>query len=265
MIGSRQGRGEDTGPAQPAPSPQLRLPVLAGRRALVTGASSGIGRATAARLAHAGAAVLATGRDRYALEALAKEVDSVGLALHHQPADLTDPDDRAHLVEAVHGHLGALSILVHSAGVYRRGATAEASLTDLDEAFAVNVHASYALTQMLLPDLMNTHGDIMFVNSTQGLSAGAGVGQYAATKHALRAIADSIRAEVADAGVRVCSVFPGRTATPMQQQIFLAEGREWNPDLLIQPDDIAGVVTFALAVPDRAEITEIMIRPTRRL
>jgi NADP-dependent 3-hydroxy acid dehydrogenase YdfG len=243
---------------------QPHRPDLTGRGALVTGATSGIGRATALRLAKAGASVLATGRDPHALASLAKEADGLGLALRGHPADLTDPDDRERLVEAVRDDINGLSVLVHSAGVYRRGATADAALADLDDQFAVNVQAPYALTRMLVPDLVRTHGDVVFVNSTQGLSAGAGVGQYAATKHALRAVADDLRADIGTAGVRVCSIFPGRTATPMQERTFQAEGRVWNSDLLIQPDDVADVIAMAVALPTPAEVTEILVRPARK-
>ncbi|OHV36127.1 short-chain dehydrogenase [Pseudofrankia sp. EUN1h] len=231
---------------------------------MVTGASSGIGRAISLRLARDGARVLATGRNEQALESLVKEADSVGLTLDHFPADLTDPDERAGLLDAAHGSLGAVSVLVHSAGAYRRGQLAQARITDLDLQFAVNVHAPYTLTQGLIPDLVRTNGDVVFVNSTQGLAASAGVGQYAATKHALRAVADSLRAEMSNAGVRVCSIFPGRTATPMQERIFQAEDRAWRPDCLLWPDDLADVVAHALALPARAQVTELTVWPTHR-
>jgi NADP-dependent 3-hydroxy acid dehydrogenase YdfG len=231
----------------------------------VTGASSGIGRAVARRLARDGAHVLATGRDQHPLEALAKEAGGEGGILLHHPADLTSDRDRVRLAETLREQLGPVSVLVHSAGAYARGIMRTAPVADLDNLFAVNVRAPYALTQLLLPELVSTRGDVVFVNSIQGLSAGAGVGQYAASKHTLRAVADSLRAEVADVGVRVCTVFPGRTATPMQEKIFLAEGRTWDPDLLLHPDDVAAAVTAALALPPRAEITEIVIRPAGKL
>jgi len=237
---------------------------LRGRGALVTGASRGIGRATALRLAAAGAVVVATGRDEHALRSLTIEADGLGAVIRPLRADLTDHADHDRLLDAARREVGHLSILVHSAGVHRRDLLAAASIAHLDEQYAVNVRAPYALTQMFLPDLIAAHGDVVFINSTQGLSATAGVGQYAATKHALRAVADALRAEVADAGVRVCSIFPGRVATPMQEQIFRHEGRPWSPDLLIHPHDVADLVTAAVALPARAEISEITVRPARK-
>jgi len=106
--------------------------------------------------------------------------------------------------------------------------------------------------------------DVVFVNSTQGQAAAAGVSQYAITKHALRAMADSLRAELSNTGVRVCSIFPGRTDTPMQQKIFELEGRPWQPDCLLRPDDVADLVAHTLAMPARAQVTELTVWPTYR-
>jgi len=238
---------------------------LDGRKALVTGATSGIGRATTLRLARAGATVMATGRDSGALDLLAKEADNLGLAVLAQPATFPNTDDVAKLVDAVRHQLGGLSILVHSAGLYQRGPLAESALAELDDLFSVNVSVPYQLTQAFLPDLGRGGGDVIFVNSTQGLQASAGVSQYAATKHALRALTDPLRAEVADAGIRVCTVYPGRTATRMQEQIIRDEGRLWNPDTLLHPDDVAEVIATAVTMRGDVALTDIMVRPARRL
>jgi NADP-dependent 3-hydroxy acid dehydrogenase YdfG len=103
------------------------------------------------------------------------------------------------------------------------------------------------------------------MNSSAGLSARAGVAQYAATKHALKAIADSLREEINDDGVRVLSVFLGRTATPMQAAVHEMEGREYYPELLLQPEDVASVIINALSLPRSAEVTDIIVRPLAKL
>jgi NADP-dependent 3-hydroxy acid dehydrogenase YdfG len=123
------------------------------------------------------------------------------------------------------------------------------------------VRGPYLLTQALLPLLRACHGQIVFVNSTVGLEARAGVGQYASTQHALRAIADALRAEVNPDGVRVLSVYLGRTATARQARIFRLEGRPYAPELLIQPEDVAEMVLATLRLPRTAEVTEIRMRP----
>jgi NADP-dependent 3-hydroxy acid dehydrogenase YdfG len=141
------------------------------------------------------------------------------------------------------------------------GPHAEADIEDLDRQYRTNVRGPYLLTQALLPLLRECHGQIVFMNSTVGLEARAGVGQYAATQHALRAIADALRAEVNADGVRILSVYLGRTATARQAHIFRLEGRRYAPELLVQPADVAHMVMAALLVPRTAEVTEIRMRP----
>ncbi len=136
-----------------------------------------------------------------------------------------------------------------------------APIENLDSQYRINVRAPYALTKALLPMLRARRGQVVFINSSRGVIAGAGVGQYAATKHALKAIADSLREEVNADGIRVLSVFLGRTATPMQATIHKLEGKVFQPEKLLQPEDVASVVINALSLPRTAEVTDINIRP----
>jgi NADP-dependent 3-hydroxy acid dehydrogenase YdfG len=128
-------------------------------------------------------------------------------------------------------------------------------------AFAANVSGPMHLTRLLLPSLRQTQGQIVFINSTQGLAASPGVGMFAATQHALRAMADSLRDEVNGDGVRVLTVYPGRTATPRQARIFEFEGRPYAPERLLQPEDIATMIIASLKLPTTAEVTNLTIRP----
>jgi short-subunit dehydrogenase len=110
--------------------------------------------------------------------------------------------------------------------------------------------------------LITSRGQIVFVNSSAGLSASRPeTGQYAATKHALRAIADALRAEVNPMGVRVLSMYLGRTATPMQKALFKQAKRTYVGARLLQPQDVAAMVVSALSLARTAEVTDIMIRP----
>ena len=109
--------------------------------------------------------------------------------------------------------------------------------------------------------LKNHPSQIVVVNSLVGLTAKGGSSQYSATKHALKALADSLRQEVNADGIHVLSVFLGRTATPMQVAIHDAEGIEYCPERLLEPDDVAAVVTNALGLPRTAEVTDIRILP----
>jgi NADP-dependent 3-hydroxy acid dehydrogenase YdfG len=109
--------------------------------------------------------------------------------------------------------------------------------------------------------LKSQRGQIVFINSNAGLSAVSCSGQYSATKHALKAVADSLRQEVNPAGVRVLDVFIGRTATPMQARLHALEGKSYSPDRLIQPEDVGSMVAHALCLPRSVEVTAIHMRP----
>ena len=117
------------------------------------------------------------------------------------------------------------------------------------------------MTQLFLPSLSQRQGQIVFINSTAGLAAAAGVSQYSATKHALKALADSFREELNELGVRVLSVYLGRTATPMQAKLCAEEGLKYRPERLIQPSQVAESVVGALALGKEAEVMDIRIRP----
>ena len=235
---------------------------FAGQLAVITGASSGIGRATAQALAAQGAALCLIGRNRRALQAVIDGLPARPPQVFLYEADFADDTNLSQLRAELERDIAAVDALVHSAGAFSRGSTCDADIEAFDWQYRVNVRAPYALTQTLLPALMLRQGQVVFLNSSAGLTAKAGVGQYAATKHALKAVADSLRDEVNSAGVRVVSVYPGRTASPMQEAIFRSEGREYHPECLMQPEDVASVVVHALLLPRTAEITDINVRPT---
>jgi short-subunit dehydrogenase len=136
-----------------------------------------------------------------------------------------------------------------------------ATADQLDRHYRTNLRAPYVLTQGLLPTLISRQGQVLFVNSSAGLAARANAGQYAASKHALKAVADSLREEVNPAGVRVLSLFLGRTASPMQAAVHAMEGRPYQPESLMQPEDVAALAVHALTLPRSIEVTEISMRP----
>jgi NADP-dependent 3-hydroxy acid dehydrogenase YdfG len=231
------------------------------RVALVVGATSDVGRAIAGRLAGAGARLCLLGRDQRALDTMATTTPGLPGDVGVYPVELTDDDSIHDVVARLTGALDRVDVLVLSAGAFAMGAHDTAPVADLDRQYRTNVRGPYLLTQGLLPGLRAGHGQIVFLNSTVGLEARAGVGQYAATQHALRAMADALRAEVNPDGVRVLSVYLGRTATARQARIFREEGRPYRPELLIQPDDVAEIVVAALQLPRTVEVTSIRMRP----
>jgi NADP-dependent 3-hydroxy acid dehydrogenase YdfG len=234
---------------------------LTRRVGVVTGAGSGVGRAIAEALATAGASVCLIGRTSASLDETAARLGGSGRCY---PTDVTDDAAVRALVERLLGEHSSIDVLVHSAGVHAMGAVEDAPIDDLDAQYRTNVRAPYLLTQALLPALRRNRGQVVFVNSSAGLTARGRVGPYASTKHALRALADSLRDEVNDAGVRVLSIFLGRTASPMQAAIHAAEGKDYRPGDLLQPADVAAMVVAALRLPPTAEVTEISIRPMRK-
>ena len=229
--------------------------------AVVVGATSDIGRAIALRLAADGAHLCLLARDARALEDLEATTRGLTNKVRVQPVDLTSDASVRGAVAGLGRYVGAVDILVLSAGVFAMGAHEHARVDDLDRQYRTNVRGPYVLIQGLLPLLRACRGQVVFVNSTVGLEARAGVGQYAATQHALRAIADALRAEVNAAGVRVLTVYLGRTATARQARIFRQEGRPYAPELLVQPDDVAEIVVAALRLPRTVEVTAIRMRP----
>jgi aminopeptidase-like protein/NADP-dependent 3-hydroxy acid dehydrogenase YdfG len=233
---------------------------LEGRTCVVTGASSGIGAAIALALTAEGATVCGVGRRREGLDETASRVNGAGRFVACE-ADLLDDREPERLTSALIERHGHVDVLVHAAGTIALGAVETAAVEDLDRLYATNVRAAYRLTQGLLPALRDSQGQIVFINSTVGLAARANVAQYAATKQALRAIADSLREEVNPLGIRVLSVYPGRTATPLQAGVHEDEGRPYSPERLVQPADVASLVVNALTLPRSAEVTDITVRP----
>jgi NADP-dependent 3-hydroxy acid dehydrogenase YdfG len=247
-----------TGP-EPRPDPPL-----AGLVAVVTGASSGIGRAIALALAAQRACVCLVGRDRDRLAAAARDAGVTSPRVLVQQAELGSAegvDDRA---RRLHAELPRVDVLVHAAGIHSAGSHADGDVRDLDLQYAVNVRTPFRLTQALLPLLRASRGQVVFVNSSAGHRAGGANGMYAATKHALRALADSLREEVNGDGIRVLSVYPGRVATPIQRELSAREGRSYDPEVLLQPQDVAAIILGAISLPPTAEVTDISLRPMRK-
>jgi NADP-dependent 3-hydroxy acid dehydrogenase YdfG len=235
---------------------------LASQNAVVTGASSGIGRAIGLALAEAGVNTCLVGRNRQELEAAAADAGRFGRKVVPCIADLTDDAQLDTVVSTSAEQLGGVDILVLCAGVIHLAPMRSAKIEDFDAQYRANVRSPYLLTQRLLPVLRERKGQVVFMNSSVGLSAKrSDVGQFAATMFAVKAITESFREEVNAEGIRVLSVHPGKTATPRQQAFYRAAGREYQPELMLQAADIASTVVAALSLPRTAEVTDIIMRP----
>lgn len=233
---------------------------LDGAHALVTAASNDIGRAIAIELSRLGATVALVGRTARTLQDTA---DRMPGPAHILTTDLTQADSVDAMVEVTRAVFDdRLDVLVHGAGVYGQGPMELTPIDELDRLYEANVRAPYRLTQEMLPLLKKQQGQVVFINSTQALTPRGEVGAYAATKHALRAIADSLRDEVNKDGVRVLTVHLGRTATSGMQRIYAQEGREYQPELLLQPVDVARTIGCCVTLGRTAEVTNMTIRPS---
>jgi NAD(P)-dependent dehydrogenase (short-subunit alcohol dehydrogenase family) len=214
-------------------------------RHLVTGSGSGIGRVLTERLLARGdevwAVVRRAGRaPQGCVEVVADLADATAVA------DLTDWP-------------ATFDGLVHAAGVVELGRVADLDATAWQEQVAVNLVAPALLTRAVLPQLRAAHGTVVFANSGAGLRANPEWSAYAASKFGLRALADALRAEEPD--LRVTSVFPGRTATAMQEEVHRQEGKEYDAGRWIRPETVADVILGALDLPRDAQLPEVAIRP----
>jgi NADP-dependent 3-hydroxy acid dehydrogenase YdfG len=231
----------------------------------VTGATSGIGHSLTLALARNAAIVWAIGRRPERLEALAADVQGLKGEVMPVLADLENVADLERASEQILARTGKIDVLVHSAGDIALGAFESVPPSAFDRLYRVNLRAPFVLTQRLLEALKHARGQVVFINSSAGLRASADNVLYAATKHGLKAIADGLRDHVNPAGVRVISVYAGRTATPMQHFVHEYEGRDYRSELLLRPEDVVEVVLAALSHPVSGEVTDVSLRPIAKL
>lgn len=223
---------------------------------LLTGAGAGIGEATARALSKRGdqLVLLARSAER------ARELEAEFAGCRTVVADLADPTGLAAAL-ASQDLPDRLDSLIHSAGVVDLGAVADLGPEEWRHTIEVNLLAPAELTRLCLPALRAGRGHVVLVNSGAGLQANPHWSAYAASKHGLRALADSLRAEEKEHGVRVTSVYPGRVATSMQAKVHRQEGKDYDPTEWIAPESVAAAILTALDLPRDAEMTDVTVRP----
>jgi short-subunit dehydrogenase len=233
--------------------------------AVITGASSGIGKAVASSLARLGARVCLVARDGARLGSVCTELAHEAGAVTAFPCDLASPAEVERLAASLRTSYDGIDLLVHSAGTFQRASLADVPTDEAAEVMQVNLLAPMDLNRRMLPALRKSRGQVVFINSTIVSGVRAGWGAYAASKQGLKAIADALRDEVNPDGIRVLSIYVGRTATPMQKEILAMEGRAWEPEKLLQPEDVASALVSCISLPRTAEVTELWIRPMMKV
>ncbi len=223
---------------------------------LITGAGSGIGGAVARRLHDRGDDLVLLARDAGRAREIAARFPGAAMLVGDlaQPGRLSWSLSKQHLPDRIES-------LVHVAGVVDLGPVGESPPALWEHQLAVNLVGPAELTRLLLPVLRVSRGQVVFVNSGAGLRANPHWAAYAASKHGLKALADALRAEEAEHGVRVTSIFPGRTATAMQERVHRQEGAEYVPERFIDPESVATTIITAIDLPSDAQITDLSVRP----
>jgi NADP-dependent 3-hydroxy acid dehydrogenase YdfG len=248
---------------------------LAGTTALVTGASSGIGEATARRLAALGADVALVARRRDRIEALAKEIESGdGRALVVE-ADVTSREQAEGAVQTCVAELGRLDILVNNAGVMLLGPIADAPVEEWEQMVQVNLLGLLYCAKAALPHLVEAAGsadrrtaDLVNVSSVAGRVAREGSGVYNATKHGVGAFSESLRQEVTRRHVRVGLVEPGAVATELsghnRPEVLEGIKKRFTEMERLAAGDIADAIAYMVTRPRHMAVNEMLIRPTEQ-
>jgi NADP-dependent 3-hydroxy acid dehydrogenase YdfG len=244
---------------------------LQGKVCLITGASSGIGEATALRLSEAGAAVALAARRQERLRSLAERIEGGGGRALVLAADVADEEQARDAVERTASELGRLDVLVNNAGVMLLGPVAGADTSEWRRMVDVNLLGLLYCTHAALP-LMGEQGSghIVNISSVAGRTTRAGVAVYNATKWAVCAFSDALRQEVLHANVRVTVIEPGVVVTELGDHVTHPLAREALDRIRAEmrsplaADDIASSILFATSQPEHVSVNEILVRPTEQ-
>jgi NADP-dependent 3-hydroxy acid dehydrogenase YdfG len=264
----RHGEGMPT--TRDRPVPQSSALPLAGRVAVVTGATSGIGAATARRFVDDGAAVALLGRRRDRLDELTAALGGDGvLAI---AADITDPDALPAAAEQIRGTLGRVDLVIANAGAMLGAPFETADVAEWDRMLDLNVRALLRTGRTFADDLLGAaseglRADLVHIGSVAGHLAYPNYGVYSATKAAVAHLTRNLRTEFGPRGVRVKSVEPGFVATELGDDMADADGREMLASMReqltsLEPGDVADAIAYAVAAPPHVNVAEMVVVPT---
>jgi NADP-dependent 3-hydroxy acid dehydrogenase YdfG len=242
---------------------------LSGKAVAITGASSGIGEATALACAEAGAAVALAARRADRIEALAERINGGGGRAIAIPTDVGEERQARDFVERAHAELGRLDVLVNNAGVMLLGPIQDAPTEEWRRMVHVNVFGVLYCTHAAVP-LMRAQGsgDVITVSSVAGRVARAGSGVYNLTKHGVGAFSESLRQELAGSGVRVTLVEPGAVATELREhnrpEVLELLNQRMGDTTPMRAEDIANAILYAIGQPPGVNVNEILVRPSNQ-
>jgi NAD(P)-dependent dehydrogenase (short-subunit alcohol dehydrogenase family) len=242
------------------------MPEVKGQLAIVTGASSGLGEATAVRLAELGARVALLARARADLDRVAARINGAGGAAFALPADLADPNAVVAAAERAVSSAGPPRVLVNAAATDAPGPAEEVSPADWQQVVAVNLTAPFLLSRAVFPHMRAAGGGtIVNVSSVAGRRGWANASAYCATKFGLTGLTQALAAEGAPQSIRVVCLYPGAMAThwgswnPADRH----QRRQATPEDSLPPEDVAGYIGWLVCVPAHVIVTEAVVAPIR--
>jgi NADP-dependent 3-hydroxy acid dehydrogenase YdfG len=242
---------------------------LDGKVAVITGASSGIGEATAEALAAEGAAVVVAARREERLSDLVERINGNGGKALSVECDVTDEEQAHDLIQRARDELGRVDILVNNAGVMQLSKIEKGLSDEWRRMFDVNVLGLLYVTDAAVQVMKEQgSGHLINVSSVAGRKSGPLRGAYSGTKFAVNAISEALRVELLEDNIRVTMVEPGAVETELPDHITDEEAKEgisalYQTDIL-QPEDIAAAIAYCAVQPERVSVNEILIRPTEQ-
>lgn len=241
---------------------------LSGKVALVTGASSGIGAATALELARAGASVALSARRADRLTGLVAEIEALGSKALALPGDMMVEAEAIKAVEDTVAHFGRIDILINSAGVMQAGGIIDADLAEFRRVYEINVFGTLYTCAAAVPHMLKQGvGDIVNITSLAGRKGGPETNAYSGSKHAANSMTDAMRQELGGKNIRVSILMPGATTTEVGDSI---SNPNWRKAIqahvakegAVKASEIGETIVFMLSLPRNAHISEISVRPT---
>ncbi|GAK94219.1 3-oxoacyl-[acyl-carrier protein] reductase [Nonlabens ulvanivorans] len=224
---------------------------LKGKKAIITGGSRGLGKATAIAFANEGIDVAITGRNEDALKATVSELEQLGVKATYATFDVGNYEEVQVGIKSLIDTLGSIDILVNNAGIAAFGTLNDMPVDQWSQIIQTNVMGMYYVTKEVLPHLIEqNHGEIINVSSTAGLNGNASTSAYSASKFAVIGMSESLMKEVRKNNIRVCTLTPSTIASDMSIDLGIAS--KDSEDSVLQPEDFAELIVAGLKLPKRA-------------